>query len=122
MLLLDTDVIIDYLRNRKEIVSKLQKLYQQGKLVHYSPLSKAEVYAGLRKGEEKNTAAFFNLFTSVPVTDDVGEQAGHYLMEYSKSNGVHTVDALIAATAKLSGFALWTRNRKHYPMKGIRFV
>jgi len=30
-------------------------------------------------------------------------------------------DALIAATASVQGADLWTRNRKHYPMKGLRF-
>ena len=30
-------------------------------------------------------------------------------------------DALIAAAAQLNRAALWTRNRKHYPMKELVF-
>jgi hypothetical protein len=30
-------------------------------------------------------------------------------------------DALIAAGAVLNNAALWTRNRKHYPMKELAF-
>jgi predicted nucleic acid-binding protein len=30
-------------------------------------------------------------------------------------------DALIAAAASIHGLDLWTRNRKHYPMKDITF-
>jgi len=30
-------------------------------------------------------------------------------------------DALIAATASLHNLALWTRNRRHYPMKDVFF-
>jgi predicted nucleic acid-binding protein len=30
-------------------------------------------------------------------------------------------DSLIAATAVLNGAELWTRNRKHYPMKESTF-
>ena len=35
---------------------------------------------------------------------------------YAKSHNVEIGDALIAASAAQSNAALWTRNRKHYPM------
>jgi predicted nucleic acid-binding protein len=34
---------------------------------------------------------------------------------------VELSDALIAATASIHGLELWTRNKKHYPMKEIHF-
>jgi hypothetical protein len=56
-----------------------------------------------------------------PIDDAVGHQAGTYLRLYRRSHGVEVADALIAAGAVATGAELWTRNRKHYPMKEIVF-
>jgi predicted nucleic acid-binding protein len=55
---------------------------------------------------------------SIPKT---GRQAGEYLRKYRKSHGVELGDAPIASAATLYGATLWTRNRKHYPMEGLKF-
>jgi predicted nucleic acid-binding protein len=47
--------------------------------------------------------------------DDIGRRAGGYLRQFLG-------DALIAAAAAVHGCALWTRNRKHYPMEDIELV
>ena len=44
-----------------------------------------------------------------------------YLRQYGKSHGVEIADALIAASAVANRATLWTRNRKHYPMKELSF-
>ena len=41
--------------------------------------------------------------------------------QYRKSHGLQITDALIAAAAVLNHAELWTRNRKHYPMKELSF-
>jgi len=51
----------------------------------------------------------------------VGRAAGNYLHQYSSSHNVELGDALIAASAALNEAELWTRNRKHYLMRDIRF-
>jgi predicted nucleic acid-binding protein len=52
----------------------------------------------------------------------IGRQAGDYLARYAKSHGVEIADALVAAAAAMSGLRLWTLNRRHYPMPGLRFL
>jgi predicted nucleic acid-binding protein len=47
--------------------------------------------------------------------------AGALLRQYKKSHGLEIADALIAAAAIQNQAALWTRNRKHYPMKNLTF-
>ena len=47
--------------------------------------------------------------------------AGIYLNQYRKSHAVEVADALIAACAVGHRAELWTRNRKHYPMKEVSF-
>jgi hypothetical protein len=56
-----------------------------------------------------------------PVDAEVGRLAGGYLREYRNSHGVELGDALIAAAAVVHHADLWTRNRKHYPMKELAF-
>ena len=55
----------------------------------------------------------------VPVDAEIGRKAGEYLRLYRRSHGVELGDALIAATASAHGLKLWTRNRKHYPMREV---
>jgi predicted nucleic acid-binding protein len=56
-----------------------------------------------------------------PADAEIGRRAGDYLRRYRKSHGVELGDALIAATAVANGSTIWTRNRKHYPMKELSF-
>jgi len=53
--------------------------------------------------------------------EEVGRRAGLYVRDFKKSHGVSIGDALIAASAILSSAELWTRKRKHYPMKELAF-
>ena len=84
-------------------------------------MSIAEILAGSQKGEEKAIGDLFLLLETLPITSDVGRKAGEYVRSYAKSHGVELGDALIAASAYSSSRELWTRNKKHYPMKDVRF-
>jgi len=55
----------------------------------------------------------------VPLDYETGYIAGRYLKQYRKSHGLALGDALIAAAAVQNDAALWTRNRKHFPMKDL---
>jgi predicted nucleic acid-binding protein len=81
----------------------------------------AEIFAGLRPGEEPLTQAFFDARGEIVLDGQVGRQAGAYLARYARSHGVEIADALVAAAAATSGVRLWTLNRKHYPMPDVRF-
>ena len=52
---------------------------------------------------------------------DAGNLAGSWLRQYRQSHGVEIADVLVAASAVENNAELWTRNRKHYPMKAITF-
>ncbi len=53
--------------------------------------------------------------------EEAGRQAGSHLRKYRRSHGVEVADAFVAACAVANNAELWTRNRKHYPMKEIVF-
>ncbi len=93
----------------------------RGEVLAWTPISVAEIYAGVRKGEERATDGLFLALDVYPATAEIGMVAGKYVHRFGKSHGVEVADALIAATANVHGLPLWTLNKKHYPMKDIRF-
>ena len=119
--LLDSDVLIEWLRGHEPVVQQIGTLIEEHAELFWSPVSIAEIFAGVRKDEEDAVANLFVLLESLPVTPAVGRKAGQYLRSYAKSHGVQLGDALIAACASTERFSLWTLNRKHYPMKDLSF-
>ena len=116
-LLLDTDVLIDFLRGRDEAISFVSARSER---IVMSSVSVAELYAGVRGGKEGTEQValddLLGLFRVVPVTVDIGRLGGLYKRDYGASHGVGLADAIIAATATLEDAALETLNVKHYPM------
>ncbi|HBB66501.1 MAG: hypothetical protein A2X28_07565 [Elusimicrobia bacterium GWA2_56_46] len=119
-ILLDSDVIIEILRGNEEVAGEVISLCESGRAALYTPVSKAEIYHGIREGESGKAEALFSACRSVPITDEIGEKAGRYLRQFHKSHGVDIADALIAAAARINGAELFTFNHKHYPMKDIK--
>ncbi len=119
--LFDSDVIIEILRGREAVIEAARSLESEGIPTFCSPVAWAEIYAGLRPGEEPLTAAFFEARGEVVLDGKTGERAGSYLARFARSHGVEIADALVAAAASTSGLHLWTLNRKHYPMADLRF-
>ena len=120
-ILLDSDVIIEWLRGHEPFADLIPQLLQEHTELFWTPISVAEVYSGARRGEEKQTGNLFVLFEPVSISMEIGKKAGEYLRLYSKSHGVEIADALIAACAFVEKAPLWTLNRKHYPMKDLLF-
>jgi len=119
--LLDSDVLIEWLRGHEPVVQQIGTMIEEHAELFWTPVSIAEIFAGVRKDEEDAVANLFVLLESLPVTPAVGRKAGQYLKSYAKSHGVQLGDALIAACASTERFSLWTLNRKHYPMKDLSF-
>lgn len=96
-------------------------LEEAGVTTYCTAVSWAEVWAGLRSGEETLTEAFFGARGEVILDSAAGRRAGAYLARYARSHGTELADALIAAAATTSGLRLWTLNKRHYPMTDLRF-
>jgi predicted nucleic acid-binding protein len=110
------------LRGQKTIIAALQGLEARGVPAFTCGVVVAEVFAGLRAGEEAATESFFGARGDVVIDGTTGRRAGSYLARYARSHGVHVADALVAAAAATAGLRLWTLNRKHYPMRDVRFL
>jgi predicted nucleic acid-binding protein len=120
--LVDSDILIEASRGRDaELISRWTELSGSDVAVLYSPVSVAELWAGARPAEHDALDNLFAALTCVPIDAETGRQAGDYVRRYRKSHGVELGDALVAASAVVNGAVLWTRNRKHYPMKELVF-
>jgi predicted nucleic acid-binding protein len=121
-ILLDSDIVIEVLRSRDHVIqSRWETLADSDRSVLYSPVTTAEIWAGARSQEQEETARFFQILTCAVTTQEIGELAGAFLRQYSKSHSLKIGDALIAAAAVQNRAQLWTRNRKHYPMPELSF-
>jgi predicted nucleic acid-binding protein len=112
--LIDTDVLIEYLRGREKAIEYLEGLDSD---LSISVISVAELFAGV-KGEEEERALqqFLLAFSILPVTERVARLGGLYRRKYRPSHGTGLADALIAATAEEHGLTLVTFNRRYFPM------
>ncbi len=120
-ILLDSDVIIAWLRGYDPLVQLIPELLNRGDVLAWTPISVAEIFAGIRKTEEKQVENLFLVLEPISLSADVGKIAGRYMNSYSRSHGIQLGDAMVAAAARFYGIPLWTLNRKHYPMRDIRF-
>ncbi len=113
--LLDTDILIDYLRNEDRAISFVEKAIKN--VCFISAMSVSELYVGVREGKERYLLEqFFSAFEIININHDIAKIGGLYRRDYGKSHGVGLVDALIAAAVDSCGAQLATLNKKHYPM------
>ncbi len=113
-LLLDTDVMVDYLRGNPAAVAFLKRHADDAVL---ASITVAELYAGVREGEEREILeAVISLFPIVAITHEVAKEAGLLKRDFGKSHAVGLADAIIAAVVRVEKVELATLNVKHYPM------
>lgn len=112
--MIDTDVLIDYLREQADAVSYIEGLANP---LLISVITVAELYSGVREGEERKALdSFISAFELVPVTEAIAVKGGLYRRDYRKSHNVGLADAIIAASAEAKGATVITLNDKHFPM------
>lgn len=120
--LVDSDVLTEVSRARDHaLLTRWDELTQSDMAVSFSPVTVAELWHGALPHEYRTLHVLFAALNCVPIDTEIGIRAGAYLRQYAKSHHVELGDALIAATASIHNLDLWTRNRKHYPMKDLVF-
>ena len=116
-LLLDTSILIDVLRLRKGRRQLLAELARAGHSLGTSALNLAEVYAGMRPGEEAQTDAFLGLLECYDVSGKTGKLAGMLKSAWARKGRTLTLaDTMVAAVALEHDCILMTDNGKDFPM------
>jgi len=117
-ILVDTDVLVDFLRGHSQAVTLIHALADR---IVLSSIVVAELYAVVKGDAEQETLEdFLSLFRIIPVDAEIARAGGLYKRDYGKSHGVGLADAILAATAEVEDAELTTLNVRHYPMlKGL---
>ena len=109
-LLVDTDVLIDFLRGYKKAVSFIENFSPQ---IILSPIVVAELYTGVKGIDELAVLDnFISNFRVTPITVEIAKTGGLYKRDFGKSHGVGLADAILAATAEHENADLKTLNIK----------
>ena len=112
-MLIDTDVIIWYMRGNE----KAKKLIMDSVGFHISVVTYMELVQGMKNKAE--LAALRKAMRAwktdiIYIDQEISSKAMFYVEQHYLSNTLELADALIAATAVSTGFPLVTGNHKHY--------
>jgi hypothetical protein len=100
----------------------LARLQASGEAPLISTVSVAEILAGAQRAEEEATERLLSVLEKMPVSESIARCAGEFLRTYQRSHALELGDALVAATALVTGATLITRNVKHYPMPQVEIL
>jgi predicted nucleic acid-binding protein len=119
-LLLDTSVLIDVLRLRNRRREWLAAQVHAGHDVSTTTLNVAELYAGMRSGEETATEALVAAMELHELGASGARSAGRLKNTWSRKGRTLTLaDMIVAAIAIQHGCVLVTDNRKDFPMPEV---
>ena len=116
-MVLDSNVLIDYLNGDESVVNQLDAWKQTGQALIISSISVAEVLAmpALSPSSADNARAFLRTFFSRPFDDSVAEVTALFRRKYA----LKLPDAAIIATAFIYKTPLVTRDKQLRRIKEI---
>jgi len=115
--LVDTDVLIWYLRGNEKAKDILKSLDFAISIVTYM-----EIIQGIRNKRELNIFRKFIKSWNIQVihlNEEISSKASFYMEEFALSHSMALADSLIAATSSVNGLILLTGNDKHYKFLDI---
>ena len=111
---IDSDVLINALRQDLMTTQILEGLGQQGQLA-VSVITRLEIVIGCRdKVTLQRTERLLKAFVVLPVNESISQVVDELVTFYHLSNGMRIADALIGATALYHGLPLLTKNQRDF--------
>lgn len=121
-MIFDTDVLIWALRGNPDAARTIGQAADRA----LSIVSLMELLQGARSKLEVRQIqqSLFQLdFSILPLSESIGATASSLIEQYTLTAGIQVADALIAATASLSGQRLCTANTKHFsPIRSLSLL
>ena len=116
MIVLDTDIFIDFLRG---VDTAINFFKENNDKIAFSAITESELLSGEvcnNKNERSNLIHFLAQFDKIEVDNPLAQIAGDVRREF----GLEVPDAIIAASAMIIDAQLVTRNTKHFEnIKGL---
>lgn len=118
--IIDTDVLIDLLRNKKEAVAFVARLQDKNLLLSTTVINQFELHYGAHKSRnpEKNlqaTKRLLNKLQILPLTPRSAEKADYIFAELeTKGQTIGLRDTFIGAIALTREFSVATYNTEHF--------
>ena len=113
MLIVDTDVLIWYLRGNEKAFKAIENLEN----FSISVITYMELVQGMRNKNELNSlrqALHAWNATILYITEEISAKAMFAVEQHFLSHSMQLADALIGSTAVVHGLPLLTGNEKHY--------
>lgn len=121
--LLDTTVIVDYLRGRRSVIELLTSLGQAGHRLGICCVSIAETYAGLHPQDRAKADLLIHGLEVYNISSEAAKIAGGLRYDFARRGvTLHITDALIASVAIEEKATLITANLKDFPMQDLQIM
>lgn len=111
--ILESVVRIDWYCGRRGVTQYIQPIASGTERGGFSTISEVELWQGLRPGEEERHEAIFSLLERIPVDGAIARRAGQLRQQFGLDR-LSLPDAVIAASAELTGRTLLTRNTRDF--------
>jgi len=113
--IVDSNVLIDAIRDRQPALRFLAEAAEQGPLWS-SVVVRSEIWTGARPGEDQRIADLFDRLGWHEVTLSIADLAGRLGSRYRHTHHIGIPDLVIAATAIELGGTVATLNVRDFPM------
>ena len=112
VILLDTNILIDILKGKKDTIKKVQGFSAP---LNISSITVMELAIGARNKQEViKLEKFTELFEIMHIDLNISKLAIQLVTQYAKSHTLDIPDSLIAATALVNQARLFTGNKKDF--------
>ena len=126
---IDTDLLIDLLRNQKQATAFITKLEEKNYVLATTAINIFELHHGAHKSQEseKNLQAIHVLISRLsilPLTSKAAQKAGHiYAQLERQGQPIGLRDTFIAAIAITRECSVATRNQAHFSrISGLEII
>ena len=112
-IIVDTSVLIDYLRGFRQAKLGIDELKENESLGTISVITEAEILSGkdcAAEGKRMKALELLQLFRKIDVSSDIAQKAA----EFRRNHGVALDDCIIAATAFREKCTIWTKNAEDF--------
>ena len=112
VILLDSNILIDILKGKKDTINKTQGFTLP---LMISSITVMELMIGARNKQEiTKLEKFIELFEIIHIDTNISNLAIQLIVKYAKSHTLDIPDSLIAATALVNRAQLFTYNKKDF--------